>query len=298
MIRKINVLSLFDGISIAQLALKELNIPIENYYASEIDKNAIKVTQYRFPGTIQLGDVREVDGTDLPFIDLLIFGSPCQDLSSMRKDRNGLAGKQSGLFFEALRILKEVNPRYFIMENVGSMSKFDKKVISDLLGVQPIQINSSLVGPALRNRYYWTNIPDVIAPTNAKHILKNCIENGYVDRRKANAVLTKNVPYTRNGLIRYLTKSIGQVVFLNKSFALEPKESKLDLLESKSDAEVKALFRPFTVTELERLQTLPDGYVGDILKKTPSHHAIGNSFTLDMIKHILSYAYFNSLRDE
>ena len=102
------------------------------------------------------------------------------------------------------------------------------------------------------------------------------------------------MPYTRNGLIRYLTKSIGQVVFLDKSFALEPKETKLDILESLNDVEVKALFRPFTTIELERMQTLPDGYVGDILKKTPSHHAIGNSFTLDVIKFILTHADFNS----
>ena len=292
---KINVLSLFDGISVAQLALSQLNIPINNYYASEVDKNPFKVTQHHFPGTIQLGDVREVDGTILPPIDLMIFGSPCQDLSSMRKDRNGLAGEKSGLFFDALRILKEVNPRYFVMENVGSMSKFDCKVISDLLGVDPLKINSSLIGPALRNRHYWTNIKVIDAPTDANNILKNYIESGYVDRRKSNAVLTKNVPYTRNGLIRYLTKSIGQVVFLDKSFALEPKETKLDILESLSDAEVKALFRPFTTTELERMQMLPDGYVGAILKKTPSHHAIGNSFTLDVIKFILTHADFNSL---
>jgi len=213
----------------------------------------------------------------------------------MRKDRNGLAGEKSGLFFEALRILKEVNPRYFVMENVGSMSKFDCKVISDLLGVEPLKINSSLLGPALRNRYYWTNIKGIDTPTDAKNILKNYIESGYVDRRKSNAVLTKNVPYTRNGLIRYLTKSIGQVVFLDKSFALEPKETKLDILESLSDAEVKALFRPFTTTELERMQTLPDGYVSEILKKTPAHHSIGNSFTLNVIKHILTHVDFNSL---
>lgn len=292
---EINVLSLFDGISVAQLALSQLNIPINNYYASEIEKNPIKVAQHHFPGTIQLGDVREVDGTILPPIDLMIFGSPCQDLSSMRKDRNGLAGEQSGLFFEALRILKEVKPRYFVMENVGSMSKFDCKVISDLLGVEPIKINSSLLGPALRNRYYWTNITGIEVPTDSNNILKNYIESGYVDRRKSNAILTKNVPYTRNGLIRYLTKSIGQVVFLDKSFALEPKASKLDILESLSDTEVKALFRPFTTIELERMQTLPDGYVSDILKKTPSHHAIGNSFSLEVIKHLLSYADFNTL---
>ena len=294
----INVLSLFDGISVAQLALKQLNIPINTYYASEIDKNPIKVTQHHFPGTIQLGDVRNINTSKLPPIDLMTFGSPCQNLTVLNSNRRGLNSENSGLFYEALRILQEVKPKYFLMENVGSMSKQDRKIISDLLGVEPIQINSSLVGPALRNRLYWTNIPNVTIPTDNKIILKNSIENGYMDKRKANAILTKNVPYTRNGLIRYLTRSIGQIVFLDKSFCYEPKETKLELIESMTDAEVKLLFRPFTVSELERMQTLPDGYVGEILKKTPSHHAIGNSFTLEVIKHILSYADFNPATDE
>lgn len=296
--KKNNVLSLFDGISITQLALTQLNIPINNYYASEIDKNPIKVTQHHFPGTIQLGDVRNIDTSELPTIDLMTFGSPCQDLCSLRKNRTGLAGEKSSLFYEALRILQEVKPKYFLMENVGSMSKQDRKIISDLLGVEPIQINSSLVGPALRNRLYWTNIPNVTIPTDNKIILQKSVENGWVDKRKSNAILTKNIPYTRNGLIRYLTRSIGQIVFLDKSFCYESKERKLELIEDMTDAEVKQLFRPFTVSELERMQTLPVGYVNEILKKTPSHHAIGNSFTLEVIKHILSHADFNTTTDE
>jgi len=289
-INKINVLSLFDGISVAQLALSQLNIPVNNYYASEIDKNPIKVTQHHFSGTIQLGDVREVDGTILPSIDLMIFGSPCQDLSSMRKDRTGLAGEKSGLFFEALRVLKEVNPRYFLMENVGSMSKFDKKVISDLLGVKPIAINSNLVCGANRSRLYWTSIPNVTIPVDSVIQLKDIIEDGYVDRDKSNAILTKNVPYTKNGLIRYLKKSIGGVVFTSPVFARLTKKEKLAYIEPLENEEVKELFRPFTSLELERLQSLPDGYVSEIIKKTPTHHSVGNSFTCGVIKHLLSFA--------
>ncbi|WP_299123352.1 DNA cytosine methyltransferase [uncultured Tenacibaculum sp.] len=294
----INVLSLFDGISVAQLALKQLNIPINNYYASEIDKNPIKVTQHHFPGTIQLGDVRNVDTSELPPIDLMVFGSPCQNLTVLNSNRRGLNSENSGLFYEALRILQEVKPKYFLMENVGSMSKQDRKIISELLGVEPIQINSSLVGPALRNRLYWTNISNITIPTDNKIILQKSIENGWMDKRKANAILTKNVPYTRNGLIRYLTRSIGQIVFLNKDFCYESKERKLELIEDMTDDEVKQLFRPFTTSELERMQTLPVGYVGEILKKTPSHHAIGNSFTLEVIKHILSHPDFNTTTNE
>jgi len=124
--------------------------------------------------------------------------------------------------------------------------------------------------------------------------LKDIIDDGYVDREKANCVLTKNVPHTRNGLIRYLTKSIGQVVFHNKEFAGLSKKEKLYRIGLMTDVEVKELFRLLTITELERLQTLPDGYVGDILKPTPSKHAIGNGFTVEVIKHILSQADFTN----
>lgn len=288
----INVLSLFDGISIAQLALTQLGIKINNYFASEIDNNPINVTQHHFPGTIQLGNVCDVDGTTLPPIDLIIFGSPCQDLSSMKKDRTGLAGEKSGLFFEALRILKEVNPKYFLMENVGSMSKFDRKVISDLLGVKPLQINSNLLTGQNRNRIYWTNIPNIIIPESGSILLNEVIEDGYVDRDKANAILTKNVPYTKNGLTRYLKKSLGGVVFTNPIFSALTKKEKLEYIEPLNDEQVRELFRPFTSVELERLQSLPDGYVCEILKKTPTHHAIGNSFSNNVIKHLLSFAEF------
>ena len=288
----INVLSLFDGISVAQLALKELNIPVNNYFASEIDKNCIKVTQNHFPDTTQLGDVRGLDGTTLPNIDLMVFGSPCQNLSSLRKRRKGLDSEDSGLFFEALRLLKEVKPKYFLMENVGSMSKQDRKAITDLLGVKPLEINSNLVSCSNRSRLYWTNIPNVVAPKNQNILLQDCFEGGYFDRTKSNAILTKNIPYTKAGLIRHIKRSIGQVAFHDKAFAELPKLEKLKRIYPMPLEEVKSLYRLFTVEELEQCQTLPIGYVSEILKKTPATHAIGNSFTKDIIKHILTFADF------
>lgn len=286
----INVLSLFDGISIAQLALKQLNIPIENYYSSEIDKKAIKVTQYHFPNTIQIGDIKQVDGKSLPQIDLVVVGSPCQDLSSLRKDRKGLDGDKSSLFFHALRLLEEVNPAYFIFENVGSMSWTDRSRMDELLGVEGVSINSNLVSAQNRYRIYWTNIP-IIIPEDRGELLEGVIVGGYVDREKSNCVLTKNVSNTRKGLTRYLTKSIGQVVFQDKSFALKTKKEKLEHIESISDNQIKSLFRLFDVQELESLQTLPVGYTNQ-LKKTSAAHAIGNGFTKEVIKHILSVVNF------
>ncbi|WP_299115810.1 DNA cytosine methyltransferase [uncultured Winogradskyella sp.] len=289
----IEVLSLFDGIACLRQALKELNINVKKYNASEICKNAIKVATTNHPDIIQIGDVRDVNCKDYNNISLMAFGSPCQSLSSLKKERTGLDSQDSGLFYEALRILKEVKPKYFIMENVASMPERDKNIITDLLGVEPIRINSALVGPALRDRLYWTNIPGISNPEDKNILLEDIIEDGYADRDKAPAILTKNIPYTKNGLKRYLTKSIGQVVFHSKEFAKLPKKEKLEHIESMTNDEAKALFRPFTVSELEQCQTLPIGYVGDILRKTPSQHAIGNAFSLSVIKHILVHANFN-----
>jgi DNA-cytosine methyltransferase len=137
-----NVLSLFDGISAGQIALMRAGINVDNYYASEIDKEAIDVTQYHFPNTIQLGDICNLDTSTLPNIDLLFGGSPCQSFSNFG-DGSGFDGK-SGLFYQYVRVLKEVKPKYFLLENVKMKKEWMNK-ISDLLGVQPIEINSSLV---------------------------------------------------------------------------------------------------------------------------------------------------------
>ena len=289
----INVLSLFDGISVAQLALKELSIPVNKYYASEIDNNPVKVTQHHFPDTIQLGDVRNIDTNELPNIDLLICGSPCQNLSSLNSlKRDGLKGEKSSLFYYALEILKKVKPKYFLFENV-KMPLEDFKIISNLLGVEPININSNLVSAQNRNRLYWTNIPNVASPKDKKILLGDVTTDGYVDKLKSNCVLTRQVPYTKNGLKRYVQRSIGQVVFRDKEFAQLKKIDKLIALEKMTNDEAKKVFRTFTVNELEALQTLPKGYVNDVIKPTPSVTCIGNAFSMIVIKHILSFADFN-----
>ena len=133
-----NILSLFDGISIAQQALKNVGIKVDNYYASEIDKYAIQITQKNFPNTIQLGDVCKL-GKENPYpnellnggCDLMVFGSPCTNLSIAKKNREGLRGSESGLFFDAIRIMYDLKPRYFLMENVKSMSQDSKDEITN-----------------------------------------------------------------------------------------------------------------------------------------------------------------------
>lgn len=195
------ILSLFDGVSCARLALEKAGIPVEAYYASEIDKYAIKVTQANRPDTIQMGSVLDVKYdrewkhieclkgfSKKVKIELLIGGSPCQGLSIAKKDRKGLDGDRSSLFYEYVRILNEVKPKYFILENVASMPQKDKDIISQTLGVQPVMINASLVSGQNRKRLFWVgrrtdndNYEQVHVPQpEDKHIyLKDILEDDY-----------------------------------------------------------------------------------------------------------------------
>lgn len=177
-----NVLSLFDGISCARVALDRAGIKVKTYYASEIEKNAIKVSQQNYPDIVRLGDVREIQSIAEP-IDLLIGGSPCQDLSIAKKDRKGLEGDRSSLFYEYVRIRNLVKPKYFILENVASMSKTDKETITKELGVEPVLFNASLVSAQSRKRYFWTNIQfDLPVDKNIK--LKDILQDdAEVDER-------------------------------------------------------------------------------------------------------------------
>lgn len=270
-----NVLSLFDGISCGQQALKELGIKVDKYYASEIKEDAIKVTMDNHPNTIQLGDVKEVKATDLDKIDLLIGGSPCQDLSIAMRNRKGLSGSKSELFFEYLRLLKEVqeiNPNVkFLLENVARMSKEDKQIITDLMEVEPIKINSKLVSAQLRGRLYWTNIEGVQQPEDKGILLKDILESGYTDREKARAILESESRPLRDKekmYRRYSKTGFTTIVYEN---------SVID----------KINIRYFTQTELERLQTLPNGYT-KILTRNKSASCIGDGWTVEVIKHIFN----------
>ena len=169
-----NVLSLFDGMSCGRIALERLGIPVDNYYASEIDKYAIQVSQANYPDIIQVGDVTELDTSTLPKIDLIMGGSPCQGFS--------FAGKQlafddprSALFFEFVRCVKELQPKYFLLENVR-MKKEYLDVISEYMGVEPIMINSALVSAQNRVRFYWTNIPGIEQPEQRGIVLRDVLE--------------------------------------------------------------------------------------------------------------------------
>lgn len=179
------VLSLFDGISGAMQALKIIGIVPKVYYASEIDKYAIKISEKNHPEIMRIGDVNNVVDSNYKNFDLMIWGSPCQDLSIAKKDRKGLDGERSGLFWKALEIWKAVQPKYWLMENVASMPKEAKETISRELGVEPVMINSAFLTAQNRKRLYWTNIPGVTQPEDKGILLKDIIENGEVDRSKS-----------------------------------------------------------------------------------------------------------------
>ena len=170
-----NVLSLFDGMSCGQIALNQLGIKVDKYYASEIDQYAITITKKNFPNTIHLGDVTKVKAEDLEPIDLLMGGSPCQGFSFAGRQLN-FDDPRSALFFEFVRLLKECKPKYFLLENVR-MKKEYQDVITEHLGVEPIMINSALVSAQNRVRLYWTNIPNINQPQDKGLMLKDILEN-------------------------------------------------------------------------------------------------------------------------
>ncbi len=178
-----NVLSLFDGMSCGQIALDQLGVKVDNYYASEIDKYAIKVTQKNYPNTKQIGSVTEVKGKDLPKIDLIICGSPCQGFSFAGKQLN-FNDPRSALFFQFVRLLRECKPKYFLLENVR-MKKEYQEIISEYLGVEPMMINSALVSAQNSVRLYWTNIAGIEQPKDKGIVLKNILEDVVNDEYNA-----------------------------------------------------------------------------------------------------------------
>ena len=277
------VLSLFDGISCGQIALERAGYEVRQYFASEIDKHAIKVTQTNYPNTIQLGDVTKVKGSDLPKIDLLIGGSPCQGFSFAGKGLN-FEDPRSKLFFEFVRLKNETQPKYFLLENVV-MKKEYEKVISEFLGVEPILINSNLVSAQNRKRLYWTNIPGVKQPVDKQIGWGEIREFGVAD----------NFYYSKKGLD--WLKLDGERK--GKKLAIWGENEKCQMVEASHfknyssqrffGIEDEKGLRYITPKECERAQTVPDNYTSCV-SNTQRYKMLGNGWTVDVIAHILSFA--------
>lgn len=298
-----NVLSLFDGISCGQIALNRAGIKYDKYFASEIDKNAIKITQYNYPKTIQLGDVKNWKSWKFDSInnsiDLIFAWSPCVDLSSSKQNRKGLKGDNSSLFYYFVDILNTYNPKYFFFENVASMRREDRDKISELLGCQPFSINSSVCTALNRPRLYWTNITDkiVIPPKSifVSNILQpdSEVESKYYLSQKAK---------DRLEIINHRAKSKGLgykdciIDSLNDSKFLCLDANYFKGPDGKRSVLLTNDLRNATPLECERLMTFPDNFTqfGLTAEKnvvsiadTNRYRAIGNSWSIDIIVEFL-----------
>lgn len=340
--KKINVLSLFDGISCGRIALERANIKINKYYASEINEYSIKIAKKNYPDTIEIGDVRDLTADQIQEeIDLMIGGSPCQSFSfvghmdGMTTTENGerkeiltleeyLNAKENGfrfngysyLFWEYVRLLKEIRPRYFLLENVN-MSKHWEKVITNALGVEPIRINSSLFSAQNRNRLYWTNLSIDDYPKDLNILLKSVLSNNSEFENVGDAItiqralpkLQKKYGYIPKMFNAYniseikeksptlslgsmVTSSCATTIFIkNENGKYIVKNKKININNNEYDANLedgKYILRKLTPTECEKLQTLPENYTEGV-SDSQRYKMIGNGWTVDTIKWILDH---------
>ena len=264
-----NVLSLFDGMSCGQIALNRIGVKYNNYFASEIDKYAIDVTQHNYPKTIQLGDITKLYVSTLPKIDLLIGGSPCQSFSRAGNN-TGFDGK-SGLFWEYVRILNEVKPTYFLLENV-IMKKEWEDIITEALNVNPIEISSAKFVPQARKRLYWTNIPNVGQPEQKHYNISDFIEGeGFPSACGIDRI------FKQKNIFNTLTATYYKGIRGSSRPAVSIRESFLD-----DDRTAHRMLMP---EECERLQTVPIGYTKSA-SNTQRYKMLGNGWTVDVIAHI------------
>ena len=305
---KYNVLSLFSGCSMDRVALDRAGINVRWHMASEIDKYAIQVAKRNYPDIHHIGDVTKCERLwtehKYPKVDIMIGGSPCQGFSFAGKQLN-FDDPRSKLFFEFVKLKNLLKPKYFLLENVR-MKKEHQDIISEHLGVEPIEINSSLLSAQNRVRLYWTNIP-VEMPEDKGILLKDIIECGSVDRNKSYCL---DANYFKGGNMKqYFGKKRRQLVFgsgcnqvgeadikgydiIKRVYGIDGKAPTLTTMqgghrEPKIACPDKLHWRKLIPLECERLQTLPDGYTDKDVSNTQRYKMLGNGFTVDVIAHIL-----------
>lgn len=280
------VLSLFDGISCGMVALERAGIPVERYVAYEIDQNAIKISQKNYPQIEHCGDVTTAEFAQYQGFDLLLGGSPCQSLSIVQsKTRKHLDGK-SKLFFEFVRAFKEVKPKFFLFENVASMNEESKQVISELLGCEPIFIDSADFSAQTRERLYWTNIP-----VRMLRATKNNVALYHILQTEVPEKYFYNCGFDFLGY----EKTVCAILHINGHDILKRVNSpyaKCQTLTCVSGGHqqkkvlVDGRCRKLTPVEYERLQTLPDNYTAGV-SDGARYTACGNGWTVNVIAHIL-----------
>jgi len=321
-----NTLSLFDGMSCGQIALERAGIRVDKYFASEVDKYAIEVTQHNYPNTIQLGDITLLKGIDLPNIDLLMGGSPCQGFSFAGQGLN-FNDPRSKLFFEFVRLKNETNPTYFLLENVKMRVEY-RNIISRYLGVDPIEINSSLVSAQNRKRLYWTNIKGIEQPQDMGIVIKDILENdaepiilhnlygGFKETKprvfvgKSPTIRTAggggHIPsvvkvgniYPSGGQNGNVFDVMGKTPSLMAGIGIKGRG-----IGSSNSPKISTdgRWRRLSPIECERLQTMPDNYTQGV-SDTQRYKMIGNGWTVDVIAHIFSFLkggeIFNNFSNE
>lgn len=283
----IRVLSLFDGISCGKVALDRNNIQVKKYVSYEINQDAIAVSKKNHSGIEYMGDINTADFEQYYGYDLLIGGSPCQDLSIALRNRKGLSGNRSSLFYKYVDALNTIHPKYFLFENNYRMPADAKEEITKQLGVEPIMINSSLVSAQNRKRYYWTNIPIDKLPEDKGILIKDIIyDDSYmvISEAISNGIETKNyIKWDRSGK-GYFSQQYrayyknGKMCTLHKS----PPYDKTNIYMGDNT------IRRLHPVEWERLQTLPDGYTEGVPENIRKG-LCGDGWTVDVIAHIFSY---------
>lgn len=310
-----NILSLFDGMSCGQIALDKLGIKVDNYFASEIDKYAMKVALKNYPKTRHVGSVEFVNGSNFPKIDLLIGGSPCQGFSFAGKQLN-FEDPRSKLFFEFVRVLKETKPKYFFLENV-KMKKEYQDIISEYLGCEPVVINSSLVSAQNRVRLYWTNIPNITQPSDKGVLIKDitlddsdkigAMRGRYIVdgkrqdyKMKTAGMTTQRIELRKDEKSNCIT-TVSKDNYLVKLFNTNPSGNGMNGWVYHTNSKSPTIttnkgegnkishdgiwYRKLTPIECERLQTVPDNYT-DCVSNSQRYKMLGNGWTVDVIAHI------------
>ena len=310
-----NVLSLFDGISCGMIALERANIKVDNYYSSEIEKSAIDISKKNYPNIIRMGDITKINKetlNNLPKIDLILAGSPCQGFS-----RNGnmlnFEHEQSKLFFDFIKILNWIRDNNnrdvkFLLENV-EMKKEWKDIITSYVKVTPLDINSKLVSAQNRPRTYWTNIPNASIPEDKNINLYDILEldhqydlidyqgikiDSSFNKKEINLIniVNKEVRISQATKQGYIIAEDGDGI--NLSFPTS-KTRRGRVVKKKSNTLDKqcnicvyynGILRKLSLVELERLQTLPDGYTEGV-SDNKRKNAIGNGWTVDAITYLL-----------
>jgi site-specific DNA-cytosine methylase len=318
--KQFNVLSLFDGLTAARISLDMANIHVDNYYSSEICKNAIQLQNFHYSADTtfhQIGDVKNINGADYAHITCLIGGFPCTNLTSINgKDKSGITGtSESSLFYEFTRIIREIRkakPKgeklYLLIENVNSMSNAMKKLITEEISlamdedIQPVMINASRCCGSTRRRLFWSNLP-ITQPQDKNITYQSCVKNGFVDREKSNVILGSQLTNC-GGIFRYKKYNLGNLIYKKKEYTTM---SDTELFATYSDVLKKSnhsgksgsitdeyafsndFYRIPSISELSTLLSIPENYVSDVpnISKTAKYKMLGLTFAPCVISHIL-----------